>query len=270
MTRILVANANTTEAITLLCAEAARASAAPGTEILPATPRFGPAVISSRAENVIAGHALLELLAEHAGQVQAVVLAVSHDTALEAARQLMPCPVVGMTEAACLAACMLGARFGLLTLGGVETYRELVGRHGLASRLSGLEGVAATPQEAVADPARVEAMVLAAVARLVEGGADAVVRNGSAARPPGAGAAAGRHRLRREDGRGPGGAGPAQGAGGQLGPAGRAAEQRAVPGAGGAAAGIATAALRIPARRWCAIGSNDQPSSPARCRAGRR
>jgi allantoin racemase len=180
MTRILVANANTTEAITLLCAEAARASAAPGTEILPATPRFGPAVISSRAENVIAGHALLELLAEHAGQVQAVVLAVSHDTALEAARQLMPCPVVGMTEAACLAACMLGARFGLLTLGGVETYRELVGRHGLASRLSGLEGVAATPQEAVADPARVEAMVLAAVARLVEGGADAVVLGGAA------------------------------------------------------------------------------------------
>jgi allantoin racemase len=180
MTRILIANANTTEAITQLCAEAARASAAPGTQIVPATPRFGPAVISSRAENVIAGHALLELLAEHAGQVQAVVLAVSHDTALEAARQLMPCPVVGMTEAACLAACMLGARFGLLTLGGVETYRELIARHGLATRLSGLEGLAATPQDAVAEPARVEAMVLEGIARLVEGGADAVVLGGAA------------------------------------------------------------------------------------------
>jgi allantoin racemase len=180
MTRILIANANTTEAITQLCAGAARAAAAPGTEIVPATPRFGPAVISSRAENVIAGHALLELLAEHAGQVQAVVLAVSHDTALEAARQLMPCPVVGMTEAACLAACMLGARFGLLTLGGVETYRELIARHGLATRLSGLEGLAATPQDAVAEPARVEAMVLEGIARLVEGGADAVVLGGAA------------------------------------------------------------------------------------------
>ncbi|MBO1073987.1 hydantoin racemase [Roseomonas marmotae] len=180
MMRILVANANTTEAITRLCAEAARAAAAPGTDILPATPRFGPAVISSRAENVIAGHALLELLADHAGQVQAVVLAVSHDTALEAARQLMPCPVVGMTEAACLTACMVGGRFGLLTLGGVETYRELIARHGLSARLSGLEGLAATPQDAVAEPARVEAMVLEGIARLVEGGADAVVLGGAA------------------------------------------------------------------------------------------
>src|SRR5919202_130233 len=65
--RILVANANTTEAITTLCAEAARAAARPGTEIIPATPRFGPAVISSRAENAIAAHGLLSLLAEHAG-----------------------------------------------------------------------------------------------------------------------------------------------------------------------------------------------------------
>lgn len=178
--RILVANANTTEAITALCAAAARAAAAPGTRIIPATPRFGPAVISTRLENAIAGHALLELLAEHAGQVEAVVLAVSHDTALEAARQLMPCPVVGMTEAACLTACMVGARFGLVTLGEVETSRELIGRHGLATRLAGLEGVATTPEDAVRDPVAVAALVLESVRRLVAGGADAVVLGGAA------------------------------------------------------------------------------------------
>jgi allantoin racemase len=142
--RLLVANANTTGAITRACADAARAAAAPGTEIVAATPRFGPAVISSRAENAIASHALLELLAEHAGRVDACLLAVSHDTALEAARQMMPCPVVGMTEAACLVGCMAGGRFALVTFGGVETYRELVARHGLASRLAGL--VASMPR----------------------------------------------------------------------------------------------------------------------------
>jgi allantoin racemase len=178
--RILVANANTTPAITELCAAAARAAAAPGTEIIPATPRFGPAVIATRAENIIAGHALLELLAGHAGQVEAVVLAVSHDTALEAARQLMPCPVVGMTEAACMAACLVGARFGLVTFGGTETYRELIARHGLSTRLSGLEGLALTPQDALRDPAGTEEAVLAAVARLVAQGADAVVLGGAA------------------------------------------------------------------------------------------
>lgn len=178
--RLLVANANTTVAITLACAEAARAVAAPDTEIIAATPRFGPAVISSRAENVIAGHALLELLAEHAGKVDACLLAVSHDTALEAARQMMPCPVVGMTEAACLTACMIGGRFGLVTFGGVETYRELIARHGLSSRLAGLASVQATPPEALADPVGVGEKVLAAVGDLAAEGADSVVLAGAA------------------------------------------------------------------------------------------
>lgn len=178
--RLLVANANTTQAITDACAGAARAAASPGTEILAVTPRFGPAVISSRAENVIAGHALLDLLAEHAGRVDACLLAVSHDTALEAAKQMMPCPVVGMTEAACLVGCLHGGRFGLVTFGGVETYRELVARHGLSSRLAGLAGVDVTPPEAVADPEGVGARVLAAIEGLAAQGAESVVLAGAA------------------------------------------------------------------------------------------
>ncbi len=180
MMRLLIANANTTEAITQLCADAARAAAAPGTQIIPATPRFGPEVIATRAENIIAGHALLELLAEHAGAVDAVVLAVSHDTALEAARQLMPCPVVGMTEAACFAACLVGGRFGLVTFGGVETYRERITQHGLASRLASLVGVDATPQESVRDPEGVARKVMAGVERAAAEGADCVVLGGAA------------------------------------------------------------------------------------------
>ena len=178
--RILVANANTTEAITERCADAARAAVGAGVEIIAATPRFGPAVISSRAENVVAGHALLELLAAHAGQVDAILLAVSHDTALEAARQLMPCPVVGMTEAACLTACMLGNRFGLVTFGHTESYRQLVERHGLSSRLSGLVGVDFTPQRALSDPEAAVRAVAEGIAALAAGGADSVVLGGAA------------------------------------------------------------------------------------------
>jgi allantoin racemase len=178
--RLLVANANTTQAISELCAAAARAAAAPGTEIVAATPRFGPAVIASRAENAIASHGVLSLLAGHAGSVDAVLLAVSHDTALEAARQLMPCPVVGMTEAACLAACLVGARFGLVTFGGVETYRERIAQHGLSSRLASLVGVDATPQETVRDPEGVARKMQAGIARAVAEGSDAVILGGAA------------------------------------------------------------------------------------------
>lgn len=177
---LLLANANTTEAITALCATAARAAASPGTHIIPATPRFGPAVISTRVENAIASHALLELLAEHHGRVDAVLLAVSHDTALDAARQLMPCPVLGMTEAACLVAMTQGGRFGLVTFGNTEMYRELLARHGFSARLAGLAGVDATPQSSLADPDGVAAKVQAAIAGLVAQGADSVVLGGAA------------------------------------------------------------------------------------------
>lgn len=180
MPRILIANANTTAAITELCAASARAAARPGTEIVAATPRFGPAVIATRAEGAVAAHGLLLLLAEHAGQVDGVVLAVSHDTALEAARQAMPCPVVAMTEAACLTACMLGGRFGLATMGSVEPYRELVARHGLAGRLSGLAATTLTPQDAVRDPEAVARAMDELIAGLVAGGADSVVLGGAA------------------------------------------------------------------------------------------
>ena len=178
--RILLANANTTKAITDLCAIAGRAAASPGTEIVAATPRFGPAVIATRVENAIAGHALLELLAEYAGEVDGVLLAVSHDTALDAARQLMPCPVLGMTEAACLVAMTQGGRFGLVTFGNVEMYRELLARHGFSARLAGLAGVDATPQESLADPDGVAAKVQGAIAGLVAQGADSVVLGGAA------------------------------------------------------------------------------------------
>jgi allantoin racemase len=177
--RILVANANTTEAITEACVAVARRAAALGTVIVGATPSFGPAVISTRVENAIAAHALLETLAEHAGRVDAVVLAVSHDTALEAARQVMPCPVIGMTEAACLTACLLGGRFGVLTLGQVQPYEELVARHGLTARCGEVRGVAISPQAALEDPTGTATKVLEAAAAMAAR-CDSVVLAGAA------------------------------------------------------------------------------------------
>ena len=176
--RILVANANTTAAITEACVAAACAAASPGTEIIGATPAFGPRVIATRVENAIAGYAVLETLADYAGRVDAAILAVSHDTALEAARQLMPCPVLGMTEAACLTACTVGGRFAILTLGRPEPYEELVARHGLAVRCATVLGVPMTPQDVLADPAAAELALTAAIEGLA-GRAESVILAGA-------------------------------------------------------------------------------------------
>lgn len=178
--RLLLVNANTTAAITEACAAAARRAAAPGTEILPATARFGPAVIANRAENAVAAHAVLDLLAEHASGCDAVLLAVSFDTGLAAARELLAVPVVGMTEAACLFACALGGRFGLISFSSAAMYRELIEGYGLAARLAGIALIDATPAEASAEPERVAAKVSEAARTLAEGGAESAILAGAA------------------------------------------------------------------------------------------
>ncbi|MGG5818064.1 aspartate/glutamate racemase family protein [Falsiroseomonas sp. HW251] len=179
--RLLVANPNTSPQVTELCERAARAVASPGTEIVPLTGRFGARVINSRAENAVAAHAMLDLLAEHVPGADAVLLAVSYDTGLLAAREVLGVPVVGMTEAAMHAACLLGTRFGLVTFGTPGVYRELVAQYGLAGRLAGIRAITASPIDAYANPRTVDDLVAAAAAALVtEAEAEVVVLCGAA------------------------------------------------------------------------------------------
>lgn len=120
--RIALVNANTTQAVTDTVVAEARRHAAPGTEIIGVTAAFGVGIVSTEAGNTVAGHAALDALARLAAPatnpaVDAAVLAISFDTALAAAQELMPWPVVGMTAAALHTACLLGPRFGLVTFG---------------------------------------------------------------------------------------------------------------------------------------------------------
>ena len=67
---------------------------------------------------------------------------------MRGARELLAIPVVGMTEAGLLTACMLGGRIGLITFGRrvLPLYQELVASYGLAGRIAGwrvLESTAA-------------------------------------------------------------------------------------------------------------------------------
>src|SRR5436309_5199695 len=84
--KLLVVNANTSPQITELVVAEARRAAAPGTDIVSATGRFGARIISTRAENAIAQHALVDLVAEHHHGCDAVLIGVSYDTGLAAAR----------------------------------------------------------------------------------------------------------------------------------------------------------------------------------------
>jgi Asp/Glu/hydantoin racemase len=166
--RILLINANTSDATTEKVAKEAGRIAGNDFEVKAVTAEFGPGLILTRSDNLIAAHAALSALAKHHHNCAAVVLAVSTDTGLGALREASPIPVVGMTEASLLTACLVGGRFGLIVFDtrAVPVFRELVSYYGLAQRMAAIEPVEMKVDD-FAFPERVKQQTLEAVERLV-------------------------------------------------------------------------------------------------------
>lgn len=89
-----------------------------------------------------AEHNAIALFDAHADACDAVLLGISLDGAAPLLRLRRPAlPVVGMTEAALMSACLRAQRVGLLTLGPglVPMYAARVAQIGLSSRVVGIE-----------------------------------------------------------------------------------------------------------------------------------
>ena len=137
--RLLVINSNTSTAITERVAIAARRFASPETELVFETGNFGAAVIATRTEDAIAAHSTVDLMARHATDCDGVLIAVSYDSGLRAARELTGQPVLAITEASILTALTLGTRVGLVVWGrgAASLYQEIVDSYGFGSRICG-------------------------------------------------------------------------------------------------------------------------------------
>jgi allantoin racemase len=168
--RILVVNSNTSDIVTGKVASAARAAASPGTEIIAVTGTFGARVIGTRSEHAIAEHSTIALVAKHAPGCDAVVIAVSYDTGLRGARELLAIPVVGMTEAGLLTACMLGGKIGVIVFGRrvLPIYQELVAGYGLAGRIAGWRVIESTAAYGRGDHPELDREIAATATDLVE------------------------------------------------------------------------------------------------------
>lgn len=137
--RILVVNSNTTPSVTDRIAAASRGAASPGTLIEAVTAPFGLPLIVSRADWLVAGPATLAALAARRGHYDAAVIACFGDPGLDAAKELLDVPVLGISEAAFHAASMLGRRFGVVSFTAAlrPMFEECLDHHGLASRCAG-------------------------------------------------------------------------------------------------------------------------------------
>ena len=180
--KLLLANSNTSAEVTQAIRTAAQRVASSDTEIIARNANFGARVVGTRTEAAVAAHGLIDMLAEHGSGVDAVVIGMSFDTGLWAAREMLAVPVLGMTEAACFLASTLAPRFGLITLGarGAQPYRELMESYGLDRRLAGIRALPVTPQELLRDPAGFHDKLTDAASSLhTQDGAEAVVLVGA-------------------------------------------------------------------------------------------
>lgn len=111
---LTIVNPNTTASMTRTIGEAARAVAGPGTMIEAVNPDSGPASIEGYYDEV---YSIPGMLAEMRTRphADAFVIACFDDTGLDAARSLMPVPVVGIGEAAMHMATLLATKFSVVT-----------------------------------------------------------------------------------------------------------------------------------------------------------
>ncbi|MFC5065622.1 aspartate/glutamate racemase family protein [Actinomycetospora atypica] len=113
--RILVVNVNTTAAVTDGIVGQARAVAAPGTEIVGLTPRFGAESVEGNVESHLAALGVLDAVLHHDGPYDAVVQAGFGEHGREALQEALDVPVVDITEAAATTATYLGRSYAVVT-----------------------------------------------------------------------------------------------------------------------------------------------------------
>lgn len=136
-TKILIVNPNTTVSMTETIGGAARAVAAPGTEITAVTSSMGPASIEGFYDEAFAVPGLIQAFL-NAPASDAGIIACFDDTGLDAARSVTAFPVVGICEAALVTAGQLAKRIAVVTTlpRSIVPLEELMRRYGFAERAS--------------------------------------------------------------------------------------------------------------------------------------
>jgi Asp/Glu/hydantoin racemase len=180
--RLLVVNSNTSDNITELIGQEARASARPETEVEAVTAPLGPRSVESRGELAVAAYGTLLALSEHVDKFDAAVIACFSDPGLQAARELYPIPIVGIAEAAVMTACLCGARFSVVTVGRrmEPVLSEIISSYGLSNRLASIRTFERPVEDIGSRPLAFDDEFFQAGRRAVdEDGADVIILGGA-------------------------------------------------------------------------------------------
>ena len=180
--KLLLINPNISDSVSALIRSEAERSASPDTHIEVLTAPFGVAYIETRFEAMIGSYAAAQLAAEHHAHYDAVVVAAFGDPGLTALREVLPIPVIGLTDAALASACLLGQRISIIAISQriQAWYREVVESYGLGSRLASIRALD-RPLASIGAVQDEHAQALQALAERAvdEDGADVIVLAGA-------------------------------------------------------------------------------------------
>lgn len=176
--RILVANVNTTQSMTDSIAEAARAAASAGTEIVGITPRFGADSCEGNFESYLAAIAVMDAVTRYEGEFDAVVQAGYGEHGREGLQELLDVPVVDITEAAASTAMYLGHKYSVVTTldRAVPLIEDRLKLAGLDARCASVRASGLGVLELEHDPQRaVKEILTQAEAAVLDDGAEVIV-----------------------------------------------------------------------------------------------
>lgn len=176
--RILLINPNSTASMTAGIEKGARQAALPTTEVLALNPEGVPPAIEGYADEALCVPPTLALAEAEADRWDAIVIACHSDPGVDAIRERILNPVIGIGEASYLAACAVTRRFSLITLTShfIPRKRAQIRRLGFLDRLASIRTLGVGVVESSAGKDRLRDRYRAeAEAAVREDGAEAVI-----------------------------------------------------------------------------------------------
>ncbi len=167
--RILVVNVNTTQSMTDSIAAQARAVAAPDTEIVDLTPRFGAESCEGNFDSYLAAVGVMDRVLSYPEPFDAVIQAGYGEHGREGLQELLDQPVVDITEAAASTAMFLGHKYSVITTldRAVPLIEDRLKLAGLDARCASVRASGLAVLELEEDPARAVATIVEQAARAV-------------------------------------------------------------------------------------------------------
>ncbi|TPE48046.1 aspartate/glutamate racemase family protein [Amaricoccus solimangrovi] len=169
--KIKVINPNTTWTMTEKIGAAARAVAAPETEIVAVSPTMGPASIEGFYDEAFAAVGVIdEVRKGEAEGCDGYVIACFGDPGLAAAREIASGPVVGIAESAMHAASLIGTGFSIVSMleRGRASMEHLVHAYGMHGRCRSIRMTDIPVLDLEEEGSDAQALVIAACRAAIE------------------------------------------------------------------------------------------------------